>query len=137
MSYQQQIFINLPVKDLNKSVAFFTALGYKFNPQFTDETATCMIISDTIYAMLLTHPKFSGFAPHPVADAHKTTEVIIALNCSDRAAVDALVDKAIANGGTKYKEAEDLGFMYNRAYQDLDGHVWEVFHMDMSQFPQQ
>ncbi len=126
----KKIFVNLPVADLNKSVAFFTALGYSFNPNFTDETATCMIISEDIYAMLLTHPKFKDFTPNAIADARKTTEVLIALNFDSRAEVDEMVRKAVAAGGNTYKEPQDHGFMYGHGYQDLDGHIWEVFWMD-------
>ncbi|KUL93067.1 hypothetical protein DK26_25350 [Bosea sp. WAO] len=126
----QMIFINLPVKDLAKSMAFFETLGFSFNPQFTDETAACMVISDTIFAMLLTHEKFAGFSPKPIADTDKTTEVLIALSRDDRAAVDAIVKAALAAGGSTFNEPQDHGFMYGHAFRDLDGHVWEVFWMD-------
>ena len=124
-----QIFVNLPVKDLQKSVEFFGKLGYAFNPQFTDENATCMIISDDIFAMLLVEPYFKSFIEKDVADARKTAEVILALSAENREAVDALVGKALAAGATEPRPAKDLGFMYLRSYQDLDGHLWEVFHM--------
>ena len=126
----QMIFVNLPVKDLAKSMAFFQALGFSFNPQFTDETAACMVISDTIFAMLLTHEKFAGFSPKPIADTSKTTEVLIALSRDDREAVDAIVKAALAAGGSTFNEPQDHGFMYGHAFRDLDGHVWEVFWMD-------
>lgn len=126
----QMIFVNLPVKDLAKSMAFFEALGFSFNPQFTDETAACMVISDTIFAMLLTHEKFAGFSPKPIADTDKTTEVLIALSRDDRAAVDAIVKAALTAGGSTFNEPQDHGFMYGHAFRDLDGHVWEVFWMD-------
>lgn len=126
----QMIFVNLPVKDLAKAMAFFEALGFSFNPQFTDETAACMVISDTIFAMLLTHEKFAGFSPKPIADTDKTTEVLIALSRDDRAAVDAIVKAALAAGGSTFNEPQDDGFMYGHAFRDLDGHVWEVFWMD-------
>lgn len=125
-----QIFVNLPVNDLNASIAFFESLGYSFNPQFTDESATCMIIGESIYAMLMTRERFQGYAPHPVSDAKQQTEVLIALSCESRQQVDEMISKALAAGGTTYKEPEDHGFMYAQAFQDLDGHVWEVFHMD-------
>ena len=124
-----QIFVNLPVKDLQKSVDFFGKLGYTFNPQFTDENATCMIIGDNIFAMLLVEPYFKSFIEKDVADAHKTAEVILALSAENREAVDALVGKALAAGATEPRPAKDYGFMYQRSYQDLDGHLWEVFHM--------
>ncbi len=131
----QKIFVNLPVADLDQSIAYFTALGYRFNPQFTDDTATCMIVSDAIFVMLLTHEKFAGFTPRPVADAHTSTQVLIALDFPDRAAVDAIATKAVANGGREARPAEDLGFMYQRSIADLDGHIWEYFHMDMAALP--
>jgi uncharacterized protein len=124
-----QIFVNLPVKDLQKSIGFFGKLGYTFNPQFTDENATCMIIGDDIFAMLLVEPYFRTFIEKDIADARKTAEVILALSAENREAVDALVDKALAAGATEPRPAKDYGFMYQRSYQDLDGHLWEVFHM--------
>lgn len=125
------IFVNLPVRDLQQSIAFFTSLGYTFNPKFTDDTATCMIISDTIYAMLLTHDKFKGFIPGTeIADAKKQTEVLICLSQESRGAVDTLVNAALKAGATEPRPAQDYGFMYGRAYQDLDGHIWEIMWMD-------
>jgi uncharacterized protein len=128
----RKLFVNLPVKDLNKSIAFFTALGFTFNPQFTDETATCMIISEENYAMLLTHEKFASFSPNPISDAKKSTEVIIAMDCGSRDEVTAMTKKAIDAGGTRYSEPKDHGFMLQDGFQDLDGHIWEVFYMDPS-----
>ena len=125
-----QIFVNLPVKELGRAVAFFTQLGYSFNPQFTDENATCMIIGETIYAMLLVEPYFKSFTPKPVADAKKTTEVIVALSLESRAAVDAIVNKALAAGAKRYAEPKDHGFMYQWGFEDLDGHIWEYFWMN-------
>lgn len=126
-----KIFVNLPVRDLQKSIEFFTSLGYSFNPQFTDETATCMIISDDIYVMLLTHEKFNGFSPKPICDTAHGIEVINCLSCESRDAVDSLVAKAVAAGGTIYKDPIEMGgFMYGHGYQDLDGHVWELVWMD-------
>lgn len=126
-----RIFVNLPVKDLKKSIEFFTKLGYKFDPRFTDETGTCMIIKDGgIYAMLLTEAKFKTFSPNPIADARKTTEVLIALALDSRAQVEELVKKAVAAGGNTYGKASDHGWMYQHGFQDPDGHVWEVFWMD-------
>jgi uncharacterized protein len=129
---KRQVFVNLPVKDLPKSIAFFKQVGYTFNPQFTDETATCMIISDEIFAMLLTEAKFKSFLPKDVAvsDAAKTKEVLIALNHTSREEVDAVIERAVAAGGKQFRDAADHGFMYERSYQDLDGHVWEHFWMD-------
>ena len=131
-----KIFVNLPVKDLDKSIDFFKRLGFSFNPQFTDETAASMVISDDIYAMLLTHKKFKEFTKKDIADATKTTEVLIALSMDSRAEVDSFVDKALAAGATKAREPADHGFMLERSFNDLDGHIWEIFHMDMSAVPQ-
>jgi uncharacterized protein len=125
-----QVFINLPVKDLKKSVEFFTKLGYTFNAQFTDENATSMIISDTIYVMLLTETYFKTFITKEIVDAKKATEVLIALSCDSKEAVDVLVDKAIAAGGRAMKEPQDHGFMYTRNFEDLDGHIWEFLWMN-------
>jgi predicted lactoylglutathione lyase len=126
------IFVNLPVKDLDRSVAFFTHLGYRFNPQFTDETATCMIISDTIYVMLLTEAKFRAFTPKEICDTSRYTEVLVALSAESREAIDETVRKAVAAGGTTYSEAQDHGFMYQHGFQDPDGHIWELVYMDKS-----
>jgi uncharacterized protein len=125
-----KIFVNLPVKDLQGSMAFFEKLGFKFNPQFTDETAACMVITDDIYAMLLTHPKFKEFTKKAIADAHKTTEVLTCLSFDSKRQVDELVGKAIAAGGTEARDPQDYGFMYGRSFNDLDGHIWEVIWMD-------
>ena len=130
-----KIFVNLPVKDLNRSVAFFTKLGYKFNPQFTDETATCMIVSDDIFVMLLTEAKFKEFTPKAICDATKSTEVLVCLSCENRDAVSDMVKKALAAGGTTYADAKDYGFMYQHGYQDLDGHIWELVYMDPKAAP--
>jgi uncharacterized protein len=127
-----KIFVNLPVQDLNRSVEFFTQLGYSFNPQFTDETATCMIVSDDIFVMLLTHEKFKSFTPKAIADATTSTEVLLCLSCDSREQVDQMVRKAVAAGGSTYNEAQDHGFMYAHGFQDLDGHIWEVMFMEPS-----
>lgn len=124
-----QIFINLPVRDLQASIAFYTRLGFTFNPQFTDATGTCMIVSDTIFVMLLTHDKFKSFTPNPICDAKTSTEVLLAMPCEGREAVDSTVRDAVAAGGTTYNEPQDHGFMYAHGFQDLDGHIWEVFYM--------
>ena len=128
----RQMFVNLPVKDLDRSVAFFTQLGYSFNPQFTDENATCMIVGADCFVMLLVEPFFQGFVSNPIADARKVTEAIIAVSVDDRAMVDTHVDAAMAQGATAHGEPRDYGFMYQRGYQDLDGHLWEVCAMDMT-----
>jgi uncharacterized protein len=124
------IFVNLPVKDLGKSVQFFTALGYSFNPKFTDETATCMIVSDTIFVMLLTEAKFRMFTPKQICDTANSTEVLVCLSADSREAVDALVGKAVAAGGATFSEPQDYGNMYGHGFQDLDGHLWEIMWMD-------
>jgi len=123
-------FVNLPVKDLPKSKDFFGKLGFKFNAQFTDDTGACMILGENAYSMLLTHAKLKEFAPKAIADAGKSTEVLVALSCEGRAKVDELVAKAVAAGGKTYNKPKDYGFMYGHGFQDLDGHVWEVFYMD-------
>ena len=131
-----KIFVNLPVKDLNKSIEFFTKLGYTFNPQFTDETATCMTVSEDIYVMLLTHAKFKTFTPKTICDATQSTEVLVCLSCESRAHVDELVRKAVAAGGSIYNEPQDHGFMYGHGFQDLDGHIWELIYMEPSAIKQ-
>jgi uncharacterized protein len=127
-----QIFVNLPVKNLEKSIEFFSKLGFTFNAQFTDASSTCMVMSDTIYAMLLSEERFKTFSPKPISDATKTTEVLIALSLENREQVTDMVSKAVAAGGTTYNEPQDHGFMYQHGFQDLDGHIWEVFFMDPS-----
>ena len=124
------IFVNLPVADLPASKAFFEALGFAFNPQFTDETAAAMVIDDNIYSMLLTHEKFRQFTPRAIADAKATSEVLIAISRDSREAVTALFDKAIAAGGKEVRPGDDYGFMMSKAFSDLDGHIWEVMWMD-------
>lgn len=125
-----KIFVNLPVKDLNRSIGFFTALGFRFNPQFTDESATCMIIGDDIFVMLLVEARFRDFTPKPVADATKTTEVLVCLNLDSKAGVDAMVDAALRSGASKNRDLMDYGFMYGRSFNDPDGHIWEIMWMD-------
>lgn len=135
MTAIKQIFVNLPVKDLDKTVEFFTKLGFTFNPDFTDENATCMLIGENIFAMLLTEKYFSTFTKKPLADAKTTTEVINAFSLGSKQEVDDIIEKAIAAGGKQYKETEDHGWMYGRNFEDLDGHQWEFFFMDMSAMP--
>lgn len=125
-----KIFVNLPVSDLNRSVEFFTKLGFKFNAQFTDETATCMIVSEDIFVMLLTHAKFKTFTPKEICDATKSTEVLVCLSSESRSQVNETVRKAVSAGGATYNEPQDHGFMYGHGFQDLDGHIWELIHME-------
>jgi len=126
------IFVNLPVKDLNRSVEFFTQLGYTFNQQFTDDNATCMVISENIYAMLLVEKFFKSFIRKDIADASKVKESLIALSAGSKADVDGLIEKVINAGGIEVSDPQDQGFMYSRAFEDLDGHHWEIFWMDPS-----
>ena len=133
----KQIFVNLPVRDLTKAKAFYEAIGAVNNPQFSDETSACMVWSDTIFVMLLTHAKWATFTKKPISDAHLASEVMLALSADDRQAVDAMVGAAGAQGGkADVNPTQDLGFMYGRSFEDPDGHIWETFHMDMSQMPQ-
>ena len=127
-----KVFVNLPVQDLSRAKEFFGKLGFDFNAQFTDDTGACMVVSEHAYVMLLTHPKFKAFAPNTIADATRSTEVMVALSCENRGTVDELVNKAVAAGGRTYNKPQDYGFMYGHGFQDLDGHVWEVFYMDPS-----
>jgi predicted lactoylglutathione lyase len=133
----RQIFVNLPIKDMQRSLAFFKALGLSFNKQFTNEQGACLEIAENIYAMLLVEAFFQGFTKLPIADARRSTEVLIALSCDSRAEVDALVAKAVAAGATTPNAPVDHGFMYQHGFADLDGHQWEVFWMDESAAPAQ
>ena len=128
----RQIFVNLPVKDLKRSVDFFTELGFEFNPEFTDENATCMIISDDAFVMLLVEDFFKTFTKKDIADSSRQTETILALSAESRDQVDELVNKAISAGGKPSNDPSDQGFMYSSSFEDPDGHLWEVLHMDMS-----
>jgi uncharacterized protein len=125
----KQIFLNVPVADLPKSVAFFKALGYSLNPQFCDDTAACVVISETISVMLSTHAKFRQFTPKAICDTTQAVEVLFNLSCESRQEVDDLVAKAIAAGGSTYDKAEDFGFMYTHSFVDPDGHGWGLLHM--------
>lgn len=127
-----KIFVNLPVKDLSKTVEFFTKLGFKFNPQFTNENATCMIVAEDIFVMLLVEQFFKTFTKKEISDAKKSTEAIIALSMESREMVDQMISKATGAGGSETREAQDHGWMYGRSFEDLDGHIWEVFWMDES-----
>ena len=124
-----KIFVNLPVKSLPNSVAFFTKLGFKFDTKFTDETATCMIVAEGIYVMLLTVEKFKTFTTKKLCNANKSIEVLLCLTCESRGKVDDMIYKAITAGATLYSEPQDYGFMYGHGFQDLDGHVWELIYM--------
>jgi uncharacterized protein len=127
-----KIFVNLPVKDLNKSVDFFTKIGFEFNAQFTDDKAACLVISEHIFAMLLVEDFFKTFIKKDITDASKTTEVILALSAESREKVDEMVNKALAAGGKPSNDPMDHGFMYVWSFQDVDGHLWEVMYMDES-----
>lgn len=131
-----QIYVNLPVKNLDRSIEFFTALGFEFNPQFTNEKGACMIVSDSIYVMLLVESFFKTFTPKPICDATQSTEVLLCLSSESRGAVDEMVRKAVAAGATTPNKPQDQNeFMYGHGFQDLDGHLWEVMYMDMSAMP--
>lgn len=131
-----KVFINLPVKNLDRSKAFFQGLGFSFNPQFTDEKAGCMVVSESIFVMLLTETYFKTFIDTEVCDANKSTEVLIALDADSADDVKQFVSKAESLGGRIYAEAKDHGFMYQHSFADLDGHKWEIAYVNMSQFPQ-
>jgi predicted lactoylglutathione lyase len=124
-----QIFVNLPVKDLERSKVFFESLGFTFNPQFTNDQAACMVISDAIFVMLVIETFFKTFTQKAVADATKSTEVLVGLSCESREKVDDLVKKAVAGGGTSPRDPQDHGFMYGHGFEDLDGHIWELMYM--------
>jgi predicted lactoylglutathione lyase len=134
----KQIFVNLPVKDLKKTTEFFTELGFTFNPQFTDDNATCMIIGENIFAMLLVEKFFKNFIPtKKICDAKKNTEMLVGLSAESRQKVDEMIEKAIAAGGSEYRNAQDHGWMYGRSFEDIDGHIWEIFYTDESQMPEE
>jgi len=128
-SVSKQVIINLPVANLPKSMAFFKALGYSHNPQFTDDTGACIVVSDTISVMLLTHVRFRDFTPKAICDTSKAAEVLLCLSCESREEVDGLVAKAVAAGGSTYDKPEDYGFMYTHSFVDPDGHGWGLIHM--------
>ncbi|MDD2675238.1 MAG: VOC family protein [Flavobacterium sp.] len=131
-----KIFLNLAVKDLKKSIDFFTTLGFSFNPQFTDEQATCMIIGENIFAMLVTEQRFKDFTKKEICNAHKNTEVLIAIDAESREKVDEMVKTAVDAGGSIYMEPQDHGWMYGHSFADLDGHQWEIMYMDENAIPQ-
>jgi uncharacterized protein len=125
----RQIYVNLPVRDLERAKGFFAKLGFGFNQQFTDDNAACMVVEDNISVMLLAEPFFKTFTSKPVADAKKSTEVLVCLSCDSDEQVNGLVAKATANGGKPVREPQDHGFMYQHAFEDPDGHIWELVHM--------
>ena len=135
MPASRKLFVNLPVEDLARSTAFFASLGFSFNPDFTDENATCMLIGEDAYAMLLVKPFFQGFTKLDLPDTARQAQMICAVGVGSREEVDTVVAAAAAGDGTEVGEAEDLGFMYSRNFADPDGHLWSVFWMDMSQMP--
>jgi uncharacterized protein len=133
----KKIFINLPVANLQKAMAFYTAIGFTNNPQFTDDTAACMVLTDEIYVMLLTQAKFSQFTQKAISNSFTTASVINSLSVDSTEEVHAMIEKAVKAGGKETNEAKDYGFMQQRSFEDLDGFLWEVLYMDMSKFPQQ
>ncbi|MFP5081705.1 VOC family protein [Pedobacter sp. JCM 36344] len=133
----KKIFINLPVADLQKAMTFYTAIGFTNNPMFTDETAACMTLTEEIYVMLLTHPKFKEFTKKEIGNTIKMASVINSLSVDSNEEVNTMIERAIVAGGTEPNEAKDFGFMQQRSFEDLDGHLWEVLYMDLSKFPQQ
>ena len=133
----KQLFVNLPVSNLAKAKALYEAIGAVNNPQFSDQSSACMVLSDTLFVMLLTHEKWTQFTSKPILDAHLASEVMLALSADTRQSVDTLVDAAGAHGGkADVNPRQDLGFMYSRSFEDVDGHIWEIVFMDMSQMPQ-
>lgn len=131
----KQIFINLPVKDLDKSISFYEKIGFTVNPQFTDSTAACMVWSETIFVMLLTYDKLSQFINKEIMDGKNAVSVINSLSLGSKDEVAQMMEKVVAAGGNEHVEAKDYGFMIQRSFEDLDGHNWEVFYMDMTQMP--
>ena len=129
----RMIFVNLPIEDIAASRAFYEAVGFTYNPMFSDDTGICMVLSDTIYAMLLTHEKWKTFTTKTIPDAHTSAQVMLAINCDDRAGVDTITEAAGAAGGkADPNPVQDHGFMYGRDFEDPDGHIWEVMWMDMA-----
>jgi predicted lactoylglutathione lyase len=129
----KKIFVNLPVKDLNSAVEFFTKLGFRFNPKFTNNNATCMIISEDIFVMLLVEEFFRTFTKKEICNTSKSIEAIIALSAESRENVDEMINKAIEAGGTEPRKPQDHGWMYDRAFEDIDGHLWEIVYMNDSE----
>ncbi len=133
---KSQIFINLPVKDLERSLNFYTKMGFTNNPQFSDDSGKCMVFSDEIFVMLLTHEKFKSFITRPITDVSKTTSALFSISVESLDRVNEISDNAISGGGKEPVEAKDYGFMQQRTIEDPDGHIWEIFYMDMTKFPQ-
>ena len=125
----QQIFVNLPIKDMQRSRTFFESLGYQFNPQFSNDRGACLVLGENLHAMLLVEEFFQTFTDKAIADARQTTEVLVCLSCDSREQVDTLVTKALAAGGQAPRPPQDHGFMYGHSFEDLDGHVWELVAM--------
>lgn len=136
LARRMHVYVNLPVADLHRSREYFESLGFKADERFSDETALALKISEGIYAMLLTHGKFSEFTPKPIADAATSTEVLVCLQVESRDEVDQYVGAAVASGGTEFREPQDHGFMYGRSFADLDGHIWEFVYMDWTHAPE-
>jgi len=133
-----KIFVNLPVSDLKKTMTFFSELGFTVNPMFTNENAACMVISEDIYSMLLVEKFFKSFIPDKeICDTKKSSEAIIALSANTREEVDELIGRAVSAGGSEYRQALDYGWMYGRAFQDINGHIWEIIYMDMTAIPEE
>jgi predicted lactoylglutathione lyase len=131
----KKIFINLPVADLQKAMSFYTSIGFTNNPQFTDQTAACMVLTEEIYVMLLTHSKFKGFTQKEIGNAFTTALVINSLSVDSVEEVNTMIDRALSSGGKETHEPRDYGFMQQRSFQDVDGHLWEVVYMDVTKFP--
>jgi len=133
----RKLFVNLAVEDLDRSVDFFTKLGFSFDQRFTDESATCMLVGEDAYVMLLVRPRFQDFTKKEIVDSTRQTEAIMALSADGREDVDDLADKALANGGSPANDPMEMDFMYGRSFHDPDGHLWEVFWMDMAAVEEQ
>ena len=131
----KQIFINLAVKDLQKSMDFYTALGFKNNPQFSDDTGKCMVWSENIFVMILAHKKFATFTTKPIADTKSSVAALFSLSTDSVDEVNSIVTNGLKAGGKEPNEMRDYGFMQQRTIEDFDGHTWEVFYMDLSKFP--
>lgn len=138
ISRGKMIFVNLPVQDLKRTMDFFGKLGFSFNPIFTDENAACMIISENIYAMLLVQKFFKNFIPDKeICDTKRSTEALFALSVASRNEVDEFIKKVVAAGGSEYRQVQDYGWMYGRAFQDINGHIWEIFHANLDAMPEE
>ena len=138
MGNKTKVFINLAVKDLKKAMEFFARLGFSFDPSFSNDNGACLVISEEIYAMLLVEKFFKSFIPgKEICDSKNTCEALIALSVDSREEVDLMIKKVLAAGGSEYRQAQDYGWMYGRAFQDLDGHIWEIFYADLSLLPEE